>query len=307
MSKTPENEQSASTNGATPRAWWVLLIGVSGVYFWAYWTTISDLVTEWQTNPNYSVGLLVPPAALYLLWHDRKSLQRCRLSPAWSGIAVILVAQAGRAFGLVWLYESAERYALVLTLVGVVLLVGGWGVFWRTRWILLFLLLMVPLPGRIHLMISGPLQEYATRGAVFGLELLGVVVGRQGNRVMLNDEVPVNIAEACSGLRMLTAFVVVAAVLAYVIGRPRWQKFVLVVSSVPIAVACNVFRLVVTALLFLNLQSDLAERFFHDFAGFTMMPVAVLMLLLEMWVLSKLVVADPAGGVRAVRADGIAT
>jgi len=259
---------------------------------WSYWATIVSMMGDWRTDPNYSVGQLVPFAALYLLWSDRRSLRRCRMRACWWGMGLVLLAAAGRAFGLIWLFESAERYSLVLAIAGVVLLIAGREVFGKVFWVLVFLGLMVPLPGRIHIMISGTLQDYATEGAVFGLELLGIVVGQQGHRVVLNDSVPINIAEACSGLRMLSAFVVVAAVLAYIVPRPRWQKVVLVLSSVPVAIVCNVMRLVVTALLFLSLESSLAERFFHDFAGLTMMPMAMFLLLGELWIMSKLVIPN---------------
>lgn len=291
MSKSRTEVPQRSAPRISP-AGWGLLATLVAVLLWTYWSTVVGLNKEWQRDPNYSVGRLVPLAALYLLWNDRLVLSRCRMRTCWWGVVLLLIAQAARVFGLVWLFESAERYALVLTIAGLVLLVAGAEIFRRVGWILLFLFLMVPLPGKVHALISGPLQEYATSGAVFGLELLGIAVGRQGNHIMLNDQVPVNIAEACSGLRMLTAFIVVAATLAYVVRRPGWQKVVLVCSSVPIAIACNVFRLVVTALLFLSLRSDLAERFFHDFAGFTMMPAAVMLLVAEMWVMSKLIIPD---------------
>jgi exosortase len=285
---------SSSTRPTVSSDWtvWALLAALCLSLAWAYWSTAAGLYREWQNDPNYSVGQLVPLAALYLLWNDRECLARCSVAPYWWGIGVVLVALAGRLFGLVWLYESAERYAMVLTIVGLALLIGGRQVFRSVFWILAFLFLMVPLPGRIHLLISGPLQQTATSGAVFGLELLGIMVGRQGNQILLNQEVPINIAEECSGLRMLTAFIVVAATLAYVVQRPRWQKVVLVCSSIPIAILCNIVRLIVTAFLFLNLRSELAERFFHDFAGVTMMPLAVLLLLAELWIMSKLVVPE---------------
>jgi exosortase len=151
---------------------------------------------------------------------------------------------------------------------------------------------MVPLPGRVHNLISGPLQTWSTTGTVFLLELFGVTVGREGNVIVLNDVQHVAIAEACSGLRMLTAFVVVAAVLAYIVNRPRWQKLTLVVSSVPIAVVCNLGRLVLTAVLYLVVSSTAAERFFHDFAGISMMPLAVLLLLAELKLMAWLVTPD---------------
>jgi len=272
---------------------WVAALALLGIVIWSYAQTIAPLVREWMEDDDYSVGQLVPLAALYLLWHDRKKLAQCRMAPAWSGIAVILLAQIVRVIGFAEMYESIERYALVLTIVGVVLLVAGWQVSRQLVWILLFLFLMVPLPGRVHNMIAGPLQNLATAGAVMTLELLGIMVSQEGNVMVLNDNVPVAVAEACSGLRMLTAFIVVASVLAYIVKRPWWQKAVLVVSSIPVAIICNLIRLVVTAILFLVTSSQVAERFFHDFAGWTMMPLAVFMLLGEMWILSRLVTEDP--------------
>jgi exosortase len=279
---------------------------VVAALLWSYWPTIVLLWQDWQSDDNYSVGQLVPFAALYLLWHDRKALAACPIRVCWWGAGLILVAQAGRAFGLLFLYESAERYSLVLTVAGSVLLAAGWAVSRRVVWILVFLLLMVPLPGRVHNAISAPLQTQATTGAVFLLELLGVLVEREGHVLLLDGRVPMAVAEACSGLRMLTAFVVVGYVLAYLVRRPRWQKVVLVLSTVPIAIVCNLVRLVITGFLFLKLSSEAAERFFHDFAGWTMMPMAFALMFLELVLMAWIVVPEdraasgPAGDAAAV-------
>jgi len=101
------------------------------------------------------------------------------------------------------------------------------------------------------------------------------------------------VVEACSGLRMLTAFIIVAAFMAYMVKRPRWQKAFLLFSSVPIAVICNILRLCATAFLFLVASSDLAEKFFHDFAGIVMMPAAVLIMFGELWLMEKLTATEP--------------
>ena len=265
---------------------------VAAALLWSYWPTIVLLVKEWMNNDDYSVGVLVPLAAVYLVWQDRARLLKCDRRPCLWGIGLLLLAECGRAYGLVFMYESGERYALVLMIVGLVLLLAGWQVFHRLRWVLLFMSLMVPLPGRIHNLVSGPLQRLATTSAVFVLELIGITVSQDGNIILLQDEIPLAVAEACSGLRMLTAFIVVACVLAFLINRPRWQKASLVASSVPVAIICNLIRLVVTALLYLVTSSETAERFFHDFAGLTMMPIAVLILVFELWLMSRLVVED---------------
>ena len=258
-----------------------------------HWSTVTELWSDWSRDPNYSVGQLVPLAALYLVWDNRRALRACRVAPCWGwGLLLMTLGQVARFAGLVFIYQSVERYALVLTVAGLVLLVAGRELFWRLRWILLFLLLMVPLPGRVHNAISGPLQQWATTSTVFVLEVFGADVSRQGNVLSLSGQTRVGIAEACSGLRMLTAFVVVAAVFAFLVNRPRWQRALLLASSLPIAIVCNVVRLVATVVLYAAVSSAIAERFFHDFAGVTMMPVAVALLVAELWVLSKLVVPE---------------
>ncbi len=260
---------------------------------WSYWPTIADLFKELQTDDDYSACQLVPPVALYLVWRERKTLAKCLLRPCWPGIALLILAQAARTYGLLFMYESAERYSLVLTIASLVLIVTGRQVFRSVSWILLFLFLMVPFPGRLHNLISGPLQRIATTGSVFLLEAFGARISQQGNVVMLNENTPMAIAEACSGLRMLTAFIIVAAFMAYMVNRSRLQKAVLLFSSVPVAVMCNIVRLSVTGALFLLASAEVAQRFFHDFAGLAMMPIAVLLMFGELWLMGKLIEPEP--------------
>ena len=284
-----------SANPLAAAARWPLVSGglALAALIWAWWPTLAELWRDWQNDPNYSVGQIVPLAAVYLAWQDREKLRRCAIRPCFSGLLLLAAASAVHLFGLLFFYVSLERYAFVVAVAGLVLLLYGREVFWQARWILAFLLLMVPLPGAVHNRISNPLQTFATAGAVFLLEVFGVMVSREGNVMLLNGQTEVAVAEACSGLRMLTAFVVVAAVLAYLIDAPRWQKVTLLISSVPVAIACNLIRLVATAVLYMVAESSVAEKFFHDFAGLTMMPLAIAMLLGELWLLRRLVIEEP--------------
>jgi exosortase len=256
---------------------------------WAYARTLAELWREWQHNENYSVGMLVPLAAVWLAAGRRHELARLTPRIAWTGLLIVIAALALRMEGLRSLRESVERYSFVVLICGLVLFLAGWQIFWRLRWLLGFLFLMVPLPGALNNRIEGPLQDYATTGTVFVLETLGLTVEREGNTLRLDGQTPVGIEEACSGLRMLTAFVVVAAVLAFMVDAPPWQRVVLVLSSAPLAVLCNIARLALTALVFRYSESKALQNFMHDFAGVAMMPLAIALLLLERWILYKLV------------------
>ena len=261
---------------------------------WSYWPVMADLLNAWQSNDDYSAGQLVPLIALFLVWRERKAIVRCPLVPCWwGGISLLLLAQVARIYGLLSFRSTPERYALILTAVGSVLMVAGWQVFRRTLWILLFLFLMVPLPGRVHNLISGPLQNIATTGSVFFLEAFGASVSQRGNVVMLNENTLMAVVEACSGLRMMMAFVIVAAFMAYMVKRSRLKKAVLLLSSIPVAVMCNIVRLCVTAVLFLLASAEVAQKFFHDFAGLVMMPAAVLLMFGELWLMDKLTLPEP--------------
>jgi len=151
---------------------------------------------------------------------------------------------------------------------------------------------MVPLPGVVTNSIGGPLQRVATTGSVVLLEAVGVEVSQQGNVVMLGESTPMAVAEACSGLRMLMAFIIVAAFIAYIVKRPRWQKAILLVSSIPVAVVCNIVRIFATAVLMLHVSVEFAQKFFHDFAGYVMMPIAVMLLFGELSLIDRIFMPD---------------
>lgn len=270
------------------------VLALLAITVWSYWPIMTNLFNSWQENDDYSAGQLVPLIAAYLVWRDRKALRQCLLVPCWwGGTALLILAETARVYGFLSVHASVDRYSLVLIAAGLVLMVAGWQVFRRVSWILLFLSLMVPLPGVIRNMISLPLQRMATTGSVFLLEVFGAQVSQQGNIVMLNENTRLAVAEACSGLRLLTAFIIVAAFFAYMVKRSRRKKAILVLSSIPVGVICNIVRIFVTAMLMLYVSTELGEKFFHDFAGLVMMPAAVLLMFGELWLMDRLVVPEP--------------
>jgi exosortase len=270
--------QPGAIHSSCDRSEWLrrgAVVALVGTLIWSYWPTLGDLWRVWKGNQDYSAGQVVPLIAVYLLWSGRKRLFTIPARICWWGAGVLLIAQGVRLAGVLLAYGSLEQYSLVLSVMGIALLVLGFPLAWRLKWILLFLVLIVPLPRRAHESLTLPLQELATSSAVYGLELLGFLVHREGNVLRLDEQVTVAVAEACSGLRMLTAFVIVSATLAFVVRRPAWQKALLLVSSVPVAILANSLRVVVTALLYYLSTSEVAESFSHDFAGLLMMPLAI--------------------------------
>ena len=273
------------------RAWAVSAL-LLACLVWSYWPTILELCAFWSRNDDYSYGPMVPFIAIYFVLRDRARFGFPRVFPCLWGLVAILVAQAIRFAGAYYDYASVERYSLVCTAVGLVLLVAGWRVVVRVKWVCLFLLLMVPLPRQIHEGTALPLQGLASGLAEFSLQSFGFFVVRNGNVLRINEDSLVAVTEACSGLRMLTAFIMVAAVVAFLVRRPAWHKAVLVFSSIPIAILTNVIRLVATSLFIVYADAPESADLFHDYAGFVMMPVALLFLLGELRLLSRISLGD---------------
>jgi len=266
---------------------WAGISILAGVFLWSYWPQLVDLWNIWQKSDEYSSGLLVPFLALYILWVRRREIAPISTRYSIWGLFAFVAAQALRYFGLFFMYSSAERLSLVLSIASLALLLFGWQVFRKISSVLLFLCLMLPLPRSVHTAVMLPLQRLATISAVFCLEMMGYPVIREGNIIHLNDTT-MAMAEACSGLRLVTSFFVITGLVALLIRRTWWEKLIVLLSALPIALLCNTVRLTITAIVFTRLTGQTWERIFHDFGGYAMMPLALAILIFELWLLTKL-------------------
>jgi exosortase len=256
-------------------------------FLWSYWPGLLVLWNTWQRSDEYSSGLLVPFLAIYVLWSRRHDIAQCHIRPSVWGIFAFVAAQGLRLFGLYDMYSSAENLSVVLSIAALVLLLFGWRLFLKLSTVLLFLCLMLPWPNRIQAAVALPLQRWATSSAVFCLEVMGYQVIQEGNVIHIG-QATVAVAEACNGLRMITAFFVISGLVVLLVRRAWWEKLIILASSLPIALLCNTARLTLTALAFTVLSGEYWEKIFHDFGGYTMMPLALAAIVTELWLLAKL-------------------
>lgn len=258
-------------------------------FLWSYWPGLVELWKLWRLSDEYSSGLLVPFLAVYVLWSRHADIARCPVKPSVWGLFAFAGAQAVRFFGLFLNYSSAERLSVVLSIAALVLFLFGWKIFRKISPILLFLCLMLPLPNVVQYYVGLNLQRWATSSAVFCLEVIGYAVTQDGHTIDIGN-VSVAVLEACNGLRMITAFFVISGLVVLLVKRTWWEKLVILVSSLPIALLCNTVRLAVTAMFFTILKGEYWEQIFHDFGGYAMMPLALAAVVGELWLLAKLTV-----------------
>ncbi len=257
-------------------------------FIWSYQQALSDLWSLWIESDEYSSGLLVPFMAAYVLWTRREDIARCSIKPSAWGLAAFVFVQAFRFTGLFLTYSWPEKLSVVLSAGALTLLLFGWQCLRKIWPILLFLCLMLPWPTPIKNYVGLTLQRYATSSAVFCLEVIGYEIVQEGNIIRIGEDVSVAVLEACNGLRMITAFFVISGLVVLLVDRKRWEKLIVLLSSLPIALLCNTIRLVITAMFFTVLEGEYWEGVFHDFGGYAMMPLALAAVVGELWLLTKL-------------------
>lgn len=256
-----------------------------------YWTPLAGLVHRWWSDPDYLHGFLVPAFAVFLLWYRRDMLKKVRPVGSLWGLGLLGVCAALRWISAYFYYELLDPVSLMAGLAGVALFVGGWRVL-RWSWpAIAFLIFMVPLPGFAANLMGHPLQRLATIASTYTIQTIGVSAVAEGNVISLADS-QIGVAEACNGLRNLMLFLTICVGAACVMKRTPWEKAIVVLSAAPIAVIANVFRITATAILHAFAKHELANISYHDLAGFFMMPLAVVLLWIELSLLSRIFVDD---------------
>ena len=302
---------SPTATVAAPTPWWAaswatisLLVGL---LVWSYWPGLLVAAGTWK-SPQYSHGWLVPLFAAGVVAWRRTALIPATTVEQLAGLTVLATSLAVRLAAARYRIITIDMYTLVPALLGVVLITGGVRLL---RWAgppVAFLIFMYPLPDEATRYLLGPLQTLATIASTYLLQTLGCEAFREGNQIVLGDS-RLGVVDACSGLRMLTIFVALAVAWVLVDRVAWWERVAIIDSAIPIALAVNVARITATGMM-MTVNEQLAERVFHDWAGYVMMPLAMALLVVVRWLLAALVIEDlpaavPVIDVRGRRPEGI--
>jgi exosortase len=232
------------------------------------------LVTDWYNLPDFSHGFLIPFFAAFLLWDRRNELRLTPINPSWAGTSLVILGLLELLVGVFGADLFLQRTSFVLLLAGLIWTLSGKAMLGRTRFLLFVLLLAIPLPAVVFNQITFPLQIRASEFASEILPVFNVPVLRDGNIIQL-PAMPLEVAEACSGIRSLMSLFTVAVIYGYFLERKTWQRWVLALSALPIAVTANVTRIVGTGLCVQYWDPVKAMGFFHEFQGWLMFLVSL--------------------------------
>ena len=267
----------------------ICLTAVLATLGYAYAPNLVNLYRTWVREPDYSHGFLVVPIALVILgrlWPSDPD----RSSRVWlPGLGLVVLGLALR----VWFHSHGQYWSETATLFLVIL---GLGVSrlglptMRAVWpAFAFLIFLFPLPNALNSSLSQPLQSIATKASTKVLQFSGLWVMPEGNVIMVGNE-RLEVAAACNGLSMLMSLAAAVVATASIVPMALGKRLILLATIIPIALASNILRIAATAWCYYHFGAEVGSKYAHDAAGWLMMPTAMALVGLELFVMSWLVV-----------------
>ena len=268
---------------------------VLAIFIWLFWSFLERQVRfaiEFQADWGHT--LVIPFIAGWFVWLNRERILAAPLKPSITGLAVTFIGIlwfAAASLGPILLrHHNIAGMGVGLTIFGIVLAFCGWRAM-RWMWfpVLYLIVFSQTVSDRLLELITFELQGIATVGGEIGLSLIGYDIAREGHtlNIYYNEQiVPINIAEACSGMRMLVAFLALGVAMAYRGLDTWWQRTILVIMAVPTAIFVNILRVITLGIL-ATMDSGFAAGDFHSMVGMLWLLPAFFIYLGIMWILRQ--------------------
>jgi exosortase D (VPLPA-CTERM-specific) len=252
-----------------------------------FWDGLADMWNAWVNYPEYSHSLLIPPIAAFLIWQQKDRLELVPFAGSWWGVVLVacggvmlMLGQLGTIFVLI-------QYAYLVTLFGLALAFTGSKAFRLIAAPLFVLFFMIPLPSFFFTNLSSKLQLLSSQLGVATIRLFGISVYLEGNVIDLGGY-KLQVAEACDGLRYLFPLLTLGFLMAYFYKGAMWKRVFLFLSSIPITVFMNSFRIGTIGVMVEHWGIGMAEGFLHDFQGWIVFMASAALMLGEIMVLNRI-------------------
>lgn len=287
----------------TPAFWGgvgVLLL-VFGALFFRWFYRQGEL--SLHRLDDWGHAFVIPVISAFFVWRNRDRLREIAPCVFWPGLAPFLLGIWAYFFSVVVVRNHmAEGLSVLLAIFGLALLMLGPGAM---RWLFLpigYLVFGITLAEKIMIEITFQLQLLASEGAWVMLGAIGMLTGfdvdLQGNTLYIlrdGETIPLNVAEACSGMRMVVAFYALSVWVALTWNREWWQRIALFLLAGPVAVFMNMIR--VAALGIASLwDAELATGQAHTLIGTLLLVPSLGLYLGISWILNRIVQEPEAGG-----------
>jgi len=266
---------------------WGLLVVALSLLGFIYLDGLLLMEKWWGDREEYGHGYIIPFITLFLIWQKSDQLEKLTFNGSWLGVVTT-------AFGL-FLYYAGElsslltivQYGFVVALYGIALSLMGRESFKIILVPLIILLFMIPLPNFIFNNLSSQLQLISSEIGVAVIRLFDISVFLEGNVIDLGVY-KLQVVEACSGLNYLFPLMTLAFISAYFFTGAVWKKAIIFLSSIPITIFMNSFRIGAIGVTVEYWGPEMAEGFLHDFEGWVVFMGCIAILIAEMWLLAHI-------------------
>jgi exosortase len=270
-------EQPCEAAVPTAKMSWRPVAWYGGLLILCYAPILYRMAVQWATDEDMSHGFFVPVVAGFIAWQRRRTLLSIPREPSGWGLALVIFA----AFQAVVASLGAElftaRLAFVIALFGVILYLGGKAWVQELLLPLALMLFMIPIPQIIYARLTLGLQMLASQLGETLIGWMGIPVIRTGNLLELPSQT-LNIVDACSGIRSLVSLLFLSQVYGYFAEKRTWVRWLLLIATVPIAIAANAIRVATTGLLS-EVNTKLAQGAYHEMEGYIVFAVALIALI----------------------------
>ena len=240
---------------------------VSSLTLAAYIPTFIWMIDRWtEKDTYYNHGFLVPFISIFIAWLKREKLGKLKIEPTNTGWLLFIIGITIHTMSALVRVYFTSGFSLLLTLSGLVLLFFGKKSLKELLFPILFLISMIPLPLVAIANISFRLKILAANISTRILNGMGIPAIRDGS-VIKTMHSYLMVEDPCSGIRSLIALISLGALMAYFSNTTKVKKAIIFLSSIPIAIASNIIRIVALGLASEIYGSKLATGTFHDVMG----------------------------------------
>jgi exosortase len=261
---------------SVPAIPWTTVAWISALLLVCYAQILFSLADQWYENPDMGHGFFVPVIAGYIAWRIWPTVAEIPAKPNWWGLPIVLWAALQLYLATLGAELFLARTSFVISLIGIVLLLGGTRYLKAFSFPLFLLFFMVPIPAVIYNSLTFPLQLRASEAAEWAISFLGIPIIREGNVLELASQ-KLNVVEACSGIRSLLTLTFVSLVYGYFAEKRVWIRVALFFSTIPIAIVANAGRVTLTGVVS-EINPEYAEGFIHEAQGMVIFLVAIVIL-----------------------------
>jgi len=266
---------------------WILTSVFLALLGFIFYDALAEMEHIWSIKEEYGHGYIIPAITVFLIWQKKDLIENVDYKGSWLGVLIILLG--------LFLYYAGElssilviiQYAFIIVIFGIALSILGTKVFKIIFVPLAILLFMIPLPAFLLNNLSSQLQLISSEIGVAVIRLFNISVYLEGNVIDLGVY-KLQVVEACSGLNYLFPLMTLAFISAYFFTGSFWKKSVIFLSSIPITILMNSFRIGAIGVTVEYWGPEMAEGVLHDFEGWAVFMSCIGILIAEMWVLAHI-------------------